>query len=320
MKETILPNSFIFDLINATESASIASYKMLGKGKEKIADQLAVDAMRNSLNMLNIDGTVVIGEGERDEAPMLYIGEKVGKGIGPQIDIALDPLEGTTLLATGKNNALSVIGAANKGNFLNAPDVYMDKIAIGFDFAEDIIDLNNSPLENLKNIALAKKCDISDLIVTVLERKRHEELIAKIYEAGARVLLIQDGDIGAVISTSSKAKKISDIYMGIGGAPEGVLAAAAMKSLGGQMSARLLFNNEDEKARAQKLGIKDLNKQYKLHDMAKGDVIFVATAITDGSLIEEGIKVTSDELIITSIAMNSRDKSIYKLASRKKRW
>lgn len=320
MKEYILPNSFIFDLTNVTESASISSYKMLGKGKEKMADQLAVDAMRNGLNMLNIDGTIVIGEGERDKAPMLYIGEKIGTGIGPKIDIALDPLEGTTLLATGKNNALSVIGAARSGNLLNAPDVYMDKIAIGFDFEENIIDLDNSHLENLKNIALAKKCDISDLIIIVLERKRHEELIARIYEAGARVSLIQDGDIGAVISTSSKANKTADIYMGIGGAPEGVLAACALRSLGGQMSARLIFNNEDEKERAKKLGITDFSKQYKLRDMANGDVIFVATAITDGSLIEKGIKMNGDELIINSIAMNSRDKSIYKLTSRKSKW
>ncbi len=319
MIDKIMNNSFILDLISVTESASFASYRLLGKGKEKEADQLAVDAMRKSLNSLNIDGVVVIGEGERDEAPMLYIGEKVGTGLGPKIDIALDPLEGTTILASGKNNALSVIGASHRGCFLNAPDVYMDKIAIGFDFEEKIIDLSNTPLENLKNIALAKKCEISDLTVIVLDRKRHEELIARIYEAGARVSLIQDGDIGAVISTSIKTKKAGDVYMGIGGAPEGVLAAAALKSLGGQMVGKLLFNSDIEIARAHKLGIRDLSKQYDLYDMAKGDVIFVATAITDGLLIKDGIKIEENDIIISSIAMNSHDKSIYTITSRRKK-
>lgn len=299
-----------FSAIRATEAAAIAAYKLMGRGDEKLADRVAVDAMRTELNKLDIDGTVVIGEGERDEAPMLYIGEKVGTGKGHKVDVALDPLEGTTILATGKNNALSVLALTEQGHFLHAPDVYMDKIAIGFDFPERLIDIDNSVKQNLQNIALAKKCNISDLITLVLDRPRHEELIAKIREAGSRVALIQDGDVSAVISTSSNY----DVYMGIGGAPEGVLAAAALCTIGGQMVGRLLFRNDEEKARAYKAGIKDLNKQYLLNEMASGDVIFVASGVTDGDLLE-GVIIEQDMITISSIAMRSSNKAIYRLTS-----
>lgn len=300
-----------FAAIKVTEAAAIAAHRLLGKGDEKLADQVAVDAMRSELNKIDIDGAVVIGEGERDEAPMLYIGEKVGTGKGDKVDIALDPLEGTTILATGKNNALSVLALTNQGGFLNAPDVYMDKIAIGFDFSERLIDLDNTIAENLRNVALAKKCDVSDLIVTILDRPRHEELIAKVREAGSRVALIQDGDVSAVISTN----KNCDLYMGIGGAPEGVLAAAAICTIGGQMVGRLLFRNEAEKARAVKCGIIDLNKQYLLNEMAKGDVIFVATGVTNGDLLK-GVSIEQKEIITHSIAMRSSDKTIYHLKTK----
>ncbi|MBP7189786.1 MAG: class II fructose-bisphosphatase [Rickettsiaceae bacterium] len=312
MTEQKLGNNLTFDLIRATEAAAIASHKMFGMGDEKAADGVAVDAMRAELRQININGTIVIGEGERDEAPMLYIGEKIGTGNGLEVDIAVDPLEGTTILATGKNNALSVIAAAECGKFLRAPDVYMDKIAIGFDFHEQIIDLDNSPEQNLKNIALAKKCEISDLVVSILDRERHQDLIAKVRAAGARIALIQDGDISAVISTAIKKTHI-DVYMGVGGAPEGVLAAAALCTLGGQMASRLVFRNDEEKRRAINMGIKDLNKQYRLSDMAFGDVIFAATAVTPGSLIKKGVHFKNGKIITRSIAMRSSLKATYKL-------
>jgi len=241
----------LLEILRATESAAIAAHILVGKGDEKAADQLAVNAMRLALNTMNIDGTVVIGEGERDEAPMLYIGEKVGTGEGIKVDVALDPLEGTTILATGGQNALAVIAMAQQGGFLHAPDVYMDKIAIGFEYEERIIDLDNSPKINLQNIAKAKKCDISELVTVILDRPRHQQLIAKVREAGARVNLIRDGDVAAVIATATGAN--IDVYMGIGGAPEGVLAAAALCTTGGQMCGKLIFSKEEEKQRALKM-------------------------------------------------------------------
>ncbi len=300
-----------FSAIKATEAAAIAAYRLMGAGDEKLADQVAVDAMRAELNKLGIDGTVVIGEGERDEAPMLYIGEKVGSGKGDRVDIALDPLEGTTILATGRNNALSVLALTNQGGFLNAPDVYMDKIAIGFDFPERLIDLDNTIVANLKNIALAKKCDVSDLLITILDRPRHFELIAKVREAGSKVALIQDGDVSAVISTHN----VCDAYMGIGGAPEGVLAAAALCTMGGQMVGRLLFKSEIEKARAAKMGVVDFNKQYFLSEMAAGDVIFVATGVTNGDLLK-GVTMKNNHITTHSIAMRSSTKTIYRLKTK----
>lgn len=303
-------DTFIFNFIKATEQAAINAYAYLGLGDETLADKAAVDAMRNVLNQIPINGKIVIGEGERDKAPMLCIGEKVGSNQnGTAIDIAVDPLEGTTILAQGKNNALSVLAAAQPGSLLNAPDVYMDKIAIGFDYPEQIIDLDNSVKENLQNIAAAKKCPISDLMVIVLNRTRHQELIAKIREAGSRIRLIDDGDIAAVINTTNE---YADVYMGIGGAPEGVLAAAALQTSGGQMCARLLFQDEEEKMRGTKIGIIDFNKQYHLNDLAFGDIIFIATGVTDGSLVR-GVKQSNNKISTETLLMLSKNKEVSKI-------
>lgn len=295
------------------EKAAIACYDWIGKGDEKLADQAAVNAMRDELNKMNIAGTIVIGEGERDEAPMLYIGEKVGQGT-LEIDIALDPLEGTTICATANPNSLAVIAFANKGNFLHAPDVYMDKIAVGGGLPLGVIDLDNSPQNNLKNLALAKKCNISDLQVMILKRDRHSEIIAKCREAGARVKLISDGDVAAVISTADCATGI-DLYMGIGGAPEGVLAAAALRTVGGQMMGRLLFDGENKQAaRAKEMGIVDLNKKYTGEEMAKGDVLFIASGVTNGEMLD-GVKKHPNKTIVHSIIMDSAEKSVKKILS-----
>lgn len=300
------------------EQAAIACYDWIGKGNEKLADQAAVNAMRDELNQMNITGTVVIGEGERDEAPMLYIGEKVGKS-GIEVDIALDPLEGTTICATSNPNSLAVIAFANKGGFLHAPDVYMDKIAVGGGLPIGVVDLDNSPQNNLKNLALAKKCAISDLQVMILKRDRHEEIIAKCREAGARVKLISDGDVAAVIATADPEKTGVDLYLGIGGAPEGVLAAAALRTVGGQMMGRLLFEGEDtnsirQAARAKEMGITDLNKKYLTEEMAKGDVLFIASGVTDGAMLD-GVKKSTNKIIVNSLIMNSAEKSVKKILS-----
>ena len=275
-------------ILQTSENAAIACYDWVGKGDEKSADAAAVKAMRKTLNEANISGTVVIGEGERDEAPMLFIGEEVGQG-GSQIDIALDPLEGTTICAHAGESSLAVIAFAHKGCFLNAPDVYMDKIAIGGGLPDGIIDLDNNIEQNLKNLAQAKKCQISDLTAMILERSRHDEIIAKTREAGARVRLIGDGDVAGVISCSNPQSNI-DIYMGIGGAPEGVLAAAALKTIGGQMMGRLIFNDDQKQiTRAHKMGITDLKRKYAINDMAQGDVLFACSGVTDGHMLE-GVK------------------------------
>ncbi len=309
-----MASKYLMELVSSTEQAAIAAYRWRGLGNEKAADQAAVDAMRIGLNKIDMQGTVVIGEGERDEAPMLYIGEEVGTGRGEKVDIALDPLEGTTILATGANNSLAVLAATNAGGFLNAPDVYMDKIAIGLNIKEQIIDLDNSPKNNLKNLARIKKCDVSDLTTMILSRPRHEELIAKIRETGSRIKLIQDGDIAGVIATT---RNEIDIYMGIGGAPEGVLAAAALCATGGQICSRLLFRNDDEKKRAQKIGITDLNKKYYLNDLASGDIVFVATGITNGDLVR-GVR-TNDNIVTTeTIVMLAQDGRIQKISTSQK--
>jgi fructose-1,6-bisphosphatase II / sedoheptulose-1,7-bisphosphatase len=289
--------------VRVTEAAALAASRLMGRGDEKAADQAAVDAMRRALNSLAIDGTVVIGEGERDEAPMLYIGEKVGQG-GPKVDIALDPLEGTTITAKGGQNALAVIAMAEQGGFLNAPDVYMDKIAVGGGLPDGVVDLDAKPAENLKNLAKAKGVDIADLVTCILDRPRHAELIARVREAGARIMLISDGDVSGVIATSSPASGV-DIYMGSGGAPEGVLAAAALRCIGGQIQGRLLFRNDDEKARATRLGIKDLDRKYGILDLAKGDVMFAATGVTDGSMLK-GIRRYPGGASTHSIVMRSK--------------
>ena len=291
------------EAVRVTEAAALSASSWIGLGNEKQADAAAVKAMRDSLNNLDISGEVVIGEGERDKAPMLYIGEKVGSGNGPNVDIALDPLEGTTICATGGNNALTVIAFSEKGGFLNAPDVYMDKIAVGGNLPKDIIDLDNKPEENLKNLAKAKKKDINDLVVCILDRPRHKEIIAKCREVGARITLISDGDVSGIIATSDPNSGV-DIYLGTGGAPEGVLAAAALRCIGGQMQARLKFNEEDEIKRAGKLGIIDLNKKYLLNELASKDSMFAATGVTDGSMLK-GVKIIGDKAYTESIIMRS---------------
>ncbi len=307
---SLLDRNIAFEAVRVTEAAAIAAYAYMGKGDEKAADQAAVTAMRTTLGQINIDGTVVIGEGERDKAPMLYIGEKVGSGDGPKVDIALDPLEGTTICATGGSNSMSVIAMSEGGGLLNAPDVYMEKIAIGYCCEEQILDLDNTPKTNLTNLAKVKKCSVDDLVVMILNRARHEELIAKVRAAGARICLISDGDIASVISTAIPDTGI-DIYMGIGGAPEGVLAAAALCTIGGQMMGRLLFDNNTQKERAMRMGIQDLHKKYTVQEMVCGkDVMFAATGVTNGTMLD-GVKVLSNGSVCThSIAMRSQNKSV----------
>ena len=299
-----MDRNLALEAVRVTEAAALAASKLMGRGDEKMADQAAVDAMRTSLNSLTIEGTVVIGEGERDEAPMLYIGEKVGMGGGPKIDIALDPLEGTTITAKGLPNSLAVMAMAEHGGFLNAPDVYMDKIAVGGGLPEGIVDLDKSVAQNLTDLAKAKQVDVNDLVVCILDRPRHSELIARVREAGARIMLIGDGDVSGVIATSTGDSGI-DIYMGSGGAPEGVLAAAALRAIGGQIQGRLLFRNDDEKARAKKWGITDLNRKYSMTDMAKGDVMFAATGVTSGSMLK-GVRRFHNGAETHSIVMRSK--------------
>ena len=303
MAETVfLDRNLALEVVRVTEAAALAASRLMGRGDERAADQAAVDAMRQALNSLDIDGKVVIGEGERDEAPMLFIGEKVGRG-GPKVDIALDPLEGTTITAKGGENALAVIAMAEQGGFLHAPDVYMEKIAVGGGLPDDLIDIAAPPAANLKNLAAAKKVEVADLVACILDRPRHAELIAKVREAGARIKLISDGDISGVIATSRSSSGV-DIYLGSGGAPEGVLAAAALRCIGGQMQGKLLFRNEDERSRARNLGVKDLNKVYTLTEMARGDVMFAATGVTDGSMVK-GVRRYGKGAVTNSIVMRS---------------
>ncbi len=303
-----LGRNFALEAARVTESAALAASKWMGLGDEKAADQAAVDAMRRTLNSLEIDGTVVIGEGERDKAPMLYIGEKVGTGNGPEIDIALDPLEGTTICATGGQNALAVIAMASRGGFLHAPDVYMDKIAVGANLPSNLVDLDEQPKKNLANLAKAKKCEVRDLVAVILNRPRHEELIAEVREAGARIQLIRDGDVAGVIATARGQSGV-DIYMGIGGAPEGVLAAAALRCTGGQIIGRLLFDDEDQKERAYRMGIKDLHRKYSTEEMAKGNVMFAATGVTSGTMLD-GVRYFPGGAVTHSIVMRSETGTI----------
>jgi fructose-1,6-bisphosphatase II / sedoheptulose-1,7-bisphosphatase len=298
-----LDRNLAMEVVRVTEAAALAASRLMGRGDEKAADQAAVDHMRRALNSLAIEGTVVIGEGERDEAPMLYIGEKVGQG-GIKVDIALDPLEGTTITAKGGPNALAVIAMAEQGGFLNAPDVYMDKIAVGGGLPADLVDLDATPETNLKALAKAKGLDVSDIVACILDRPRHAELIAKVREAGARIMLISDGDVSGVIATSRPESGV-DIYMGSGGAPEGVLAAAALRCIGGQIQGRLLFRNDDERGRAKRLGITDLNRKYGLLDLAKGDVMFAATGVTDGTMLK-GVRRFQNGASTHSIIMRSK--------------
>ena len=299
-------------LARVSEAAAIASAKLIGSGNEKAADQAAVDAMRTQLNMLDIKGVVVIGEGERDEAPMLYIGEDVGSGKGPAVDIALDPLEGTTLTAKDMPNALAVIAMGPRGSMLHAPDVYMDKLAVGPGYPEGVITLDMSPKDRVERLALAKGCKPKDIMVCILERPRHQDLINEVRSSGARIRLITDGDVAGVIHCTDPAKTGIDCYMGQGGAPEGVLAAAALKCLGGQMQGRLVFRNQDEKDRALKAGITELDKTYSRDDMVSQDVIFAATGVTDGSIVT-GAHRDGDYLETETILMRSKSGSVRRL-------
>ncbi|MEM7688548.1 MAG: class II fructose-bisphosphatase [Pseudomonadota bacterium] len=288
--ENAIDRVLVLEMVRVTEAAAVAAAELIGRGDEKAADAAAVEAMRRAFDGLYMDGTVVIGEGERDEAPMLYIGEKVGgaPGKGPKIDIALDPLEGTTITAKAGPNALAVLAAADEGNLLNAPDVYMDKLAVGPGLPTDVISLAMTPTQNVEAVAKAKGREPADINVCVLDRPRHAELIAELRAIGCGVHLIGDGDVAGVIAVTDQDTGI-DMYMGSGGAPEGVLAAAALRCVGGQFNGRLLFRNDDERARAKKWGITDLNKIYKLEELAMGDCIFAATGVTSGSLLE-GVK------------------------------
>ena len=309
MPESIpMDRNLALEVVRVTEAAALAASKQMGRGDEKAADQVAVDAMRTALNSLSIQGTVVIGEGERDEAPMLYIGETVGLGEGPEIDIALDPLEGTTITAKGLTNSLAVIAMAEHGGFLNAPDVYMDKIAVGGGLPDGVVDLDQTPKENLKSLAKAKKVDVADLVVCILDRPRHEELIAKVREAQARIMLISDGDISGVMATSEQSSGV-DIYLGSGGSPEGVLAASALRCIGGQMQGRLLFRNDDERGRARKWGIEDLDRKYEMEDLAHGDVMFAATGVTNGTMLK-GVRRFSGGAMTHSMVMRSRSGTV----------
>jgi fructose-1,6-bisphosphatase II / sedoheptulose-1,7-bisphosphatase len=303
-----MDRNLALEVVRVTEAAALAASRQMGRGDERMADQVAVDAMRNALNSLDIAGTVVIGEGERDEAPMLYIGEEVGTGNGPKIDIALDPLEGTTITAKGLTNSLAVIAMAEHNGFLNSPDVYMDKIAVGGGLPEGIVDLDNEPAVNLANVAKAKGLDVKDIVACILDRPRHEELIRKVRDAGARIMLITDGDVSGVMATSEEASGV-DIYIGSGGAPEGVLAAAALRCIGGQMQGRLVFRNDDERGRAERCGITDLDRKYELLDLASGDVMFAATGVTNGTMLN-GVRRFSGGAKTHSLVMRSKSGTV----------
>jgi fructose-1,6-bisphosphatase II / sedoheptulose-1,7-bisphosphatase len=301
----VLDRVLVLEMVRVTEAAAVAASRLIGRGNEKAADHAAVEAMREALNQLDFDGTVVIGEGERDEAPMLFIGEKVGaaQGTGPKIDIALDPLEGTTITAKAGPNALAVLAIAEEGGLLNAPDVYMDKLAVGPGYPQGVIDLGKSPTDNIRAIAAAKGVGPEELVVCVLDRPRHAELIAELRALGCGIMLIPDGDVAGVIAVTDP-DTIVDVYMGSGGAPEGVLAAAALRCVGGQFQGRLLFRNDAERARAAKWGVTDLDRIYSLEDLATGDVIFAATGVTDGSLLE-GVKRRKNCVTTESVVMRA---------------
>jgi fructose-1,6-bisphosphatase class II len=294
------------EAVRVTEAAALNCAHWTGRGDEKAADQAAVDAMRKAFDALAIDGTVVIGEGERDEAPMLYIGEKVGSG-GPKVDIALDPLEGTTICATGAPNALAVIAMADGGNLLHCPDTYMAKIAVG-PIGKGVIDLDKSPTENLHALAAAKCCKVEDLTVIILFRPRHEALIAEVRKAGARIRLIGDGDVSAAIATTKPETGI-DLLMGIGGAPEGVLAAAALRCVGGEFQGRLAPRNDEEIERAKKMGVADIKKKFQIDELAAGDVMFAATGVTDGDYLR-GVHFFAGGATTQSVVMRSKTKTV----------
>jgi fructose-1,6-bisphosphatase II / sedoheptulose-1,7-bisphosphatase len=311
----VLDRVLVLEMVRVTEAAAIAASKLIGRGDEKAADAAAVEAMRSALNQLPFDGTVVIGEGERDEAPMLYIGEKVGseQGSGPKIDIALDPLEGTTITAKAGPNALAVLAIAESGCLLNAPDTYMEKLAVGPGYPEGTIDLTRSVSDNVRSIARAKGVEPAEIVACVLDRDRHSEIIAELRALGCGVRLIPDGDVAGVIATADPDTGI-DVYIGTGGAPEGVLAAAALRCVGGQLQGRLVFRNDDEVGRARRWGIDDLEKIYTLNEMAKGDCIFAATGVTDGSLLK-GVHRTKNRVTTESVVMRASTGTIRRVST-----
>ncbi len=308
MSGTKIDPSLANALMHVTERAAIAAFRLAGRGNEREADQAAVDAMRNALNELPMRGRIVIGEGERDEAPMLYIGEEVGTGEGPEIDIALDPLEGTTLTAKGMGNALAVLAIAPRDSMLFSPDVYMDKLAIGPGYPAGCVSLEASPGDNALALAQAKGVDISQITACVLDRPRHESIIDSLRTAGARVVMIPDGDIAGVINTTDPSTRI-DMYVGQGGAPEGVLAAAALKCIGGQMEGRLHFRNDDERIRAKKIGITDFGRIYSLDELVSGETVFCATGVTKGGLLD-GVNFAGDNVETETLIMTSTDRAV----------
>ena len=305
--EDIWDRNLALELVRVTEAAALAASRWIGRGKKNEADGAAVEAMRKAFDTVAIDGTVVIGEGEMDEAPMLYIGEKVGMG-GPAMDIAVDPLEGTSITAKGGPNAIATVALAERGHFLHAPDIYMDKIAVGGGLPEGVVSLDASVQENLRNLARAKKIDIADLMVCILDRARHAEIVAKCREAGARIMLIGDGDVAGVIAASQPGTGI-DMYMGSGGAPEGVLAAAALRCIGGQMQGRLMFEDAGQIERARGMGITDPNRIYAIHEMARGDVMFAATGVTTGPMLR-GVQRDGKGAVTHSIVMRSKSGTV----------
>ena len=308
----VVDRNLALELVRVTEAAALAASRWMGRGDKNAADGAAVEAMRRAFDTVAISGTVVIGEGEMDEAPMLYIGEKVGlyarTGGGPEVDIAVDPLEGTSITAKGGPNAMAVVALAEKGGFLHAPDIYMEKLAVGPGLPEGVVHIDETPERNLRELARAKKVDVSDLVVCLLDRDRHKEKIKACRAAGARIMLIPDGDVSGVVAVSQPDTGV-DIYMGSGGAPEGVLAAAALRCIGGQMQGRLLFENEEQIARAREMGVTDPNRVYDLHDMAKGDVMFAATGVTTGAMLR-GVRRFGNGAITHSIVMRSKSGTV----------
>jgi len=317
---SVLDRVLVLEMVRVTDADTIAASKWIGRGDNDSADAAAVEAMRAELNQLPMDGTVVIGEGERDEAPMLYIGEKVGsaQGSGPKIDIALDPLEGTTITAKAGPDALAVLAISEEGCLLNAPDVYMDKVAIGPGFADDLVSLDRGPADNVRALAKAKGVDPGEIIACVLDRPRHEKIIAALRALGCGIKLIPDGDVAGVIAVTDPETGI-DIYMGSGGAPEGVLAAAALRCVGGQIHGRLLFRNDDEVGRARRWGIEDLDRIYRIEDMAKGDCIFAATGVTDGSLLQ-GVRRKKDCVTTETIVMRASSGTVRRVTAEHRKW
>lgn len=302
-----MDRNLALEMVRVTESAALACGRWVGKGDKNSADEAATNAMRRALESIDINGTVVIGEGEMDEAPMLYIGEKVGSGTSVEVDIAVDPLEGTNICAKGMNGSMATIALAPKGGFLHAPDMYMEKIAVG-PAAKGVIDINATPLRNLQAVAAAKKCQIEDLTVVILDRPRHDRMVAEIRKAGARIHLISDGDVAPAIAAAVEGSGV-DIMMGIGGAPEGVLAAAALKCMGGDMQGRLIFMSNDERDRARKMGIEDFDRIYHAEEMARGDIFFAATGVTSGDLLK-GVRYFSGGAETHSIVMRSRSRTV----------